>query len=74
MRAKRTTSPARTEAAAGATVARATVFGTTVTVQLELAFPAVAVMVALPTARAVTRPSALTSTTPGRVDFHVTQS
>ena len=52
LKAKRTTSPVRTDASAGATATCATAFGTTVIDQLSLAEPAPAVIVARPGARA----------------------
>ena len=74
LKAKRTTSPVRTDASAGATATCATAFGTTVIDQLSLAEPAPAVIVARPGARAVTRPNALTSSSDGRLDFQATWS
>src|SRR2546427_7216219 len=72
--ANRTTSPERIAVSAGVRVTRATGFGGTTTVQLSLALPPAAVSVARPAARAVTCPIGVTSTTPGRLDFHVTRS
>src|SRR2546427_5391961 len=72
--ANRTTSPERIAVSAGVRVTRATGFGVTTTVQLSLALPPAALSVARPAARPRTSPEGGTSTTPGRLDFHVTRS
>src|SRR5947209_9902994 len=59
--AKRTTSPARTAVSAGATLSRTTGFGSPTRVQLSLALPAAAVIVARPAARAEEHPSGVQS-------------
>src|SRR5205807_10231034 len=71
---KRTTSPARIAVSAGMRTTRATGLGVTSTVQLALVLPACAVTTARPAVRAVRRPIDVTSTTAGRLDFHVTWS